>query len=302
MRVLLTGLGLWGSLWRDRILKRDDLTLAGIADLSARTSGDIPFFTDAGGAMDALKPDFVLCSTPPSTHRNIIIQAFDRGIPVLCEKPIAEQHGDVLDIYSRSKHGQKLMIAENYRYAPQMRRIKEALLQSPVGRIKQINITFQRRHFIDNYHMSMAHPMLMDVGIHHFDALRFLAGAEAECVRAEFHTPRGSRYTGYSDIKLNILLQNGIEVIYNGSLDCGGAETGWYGRWKFTGENGTAHFDPEDGSADAGSDAMLDDFIAYTQKEILPETHVSDNIKTYAIAYAALRSFESGCPVTVTPL
>ena len=303
MRALLVGLGAWGGLWYEKLILRDDIELAGAVDSNTqRWKGDnaaCRFYTDAGEAMDELKPDFVLNATPPKVHRQINDLAFDRGIPVLCDKPIAEDHGDALHIVSRAANGQKLMIAENYRYAPQSRHIKSCLMQEPPGTIREIQILFRRRHHIENYHMSMEHPLLMDVGIHHLDMLRYFTGSEAKSVYAEFRTPPGSWYSGYSNAELRITMENGVKVTYSGSLDAGANETGWYGRWGFTGENGVLTFEPDDGEANAGGDAVLGSFLDYIRNGTLPETHISDNFKTYGMARAALCSFQKRKEITL---
>jgi predicted dehydrogenase len=286
MRVLLAGLGSWGALWQKWIERRDDLMLAGVIEI-----GD-----DAGEAMDRVKPDFVLNATPPTAHKSILDMAFDRNIPVLSEKPIAESHEDVLHIAARAQNGQKLMIAENYRYMPEARRMNEQLRNADIGEITEIQIDFGRRHTVgpDNYHMRMEHPMLLDVGIHHLDLLRRLTGNEAKRVSACFHVPAGSKYRGYCDAAIRIEMENGAKVVYNASLDTARVATGWLCHWVFTGEKGKLRFAPPDGAADSGIDPVLDAFIAYVRHGIVPETHISDNLKTYNIAHAALTSFETG--------
>ena len=295
MRALLTGLGSWGMQWYEKLTLRDDIFLAGAVDLNTQLwktgNADCRFYADAREAMDAIKPDFVLNATPPNVHRLINDLAFDRNIPVLCDKPIADNHDDVIHIVSRAANGQKLMIAENYRYAPQSRRVKDCLIQKQVGTINEIHMLFRRCHHIDNYHMSMEHPMLMDVGIHHLDMLRYFTESEAKSVYAKFHTPPDSWYSGYSNAELRITMRNGIKVIYKGSLDADVCETGWYGRWDFIGETGTLRFEPEDGEANESGNAVLDSFIDYVRHGTIPETHISDNFKTYGIAQAAMRSF-----------
>jgi len=316
MRALLVGLGEWGALWYKGLMCRTDIHLAGAADLNIETwqkfqkNTDCQFFTDAGKAMDELKPDFIINASPPDSHKVINDLAFYRNIPVLCEKPIAGNWDDVLHIMSRTQDGQKLMIAENYRYTSQCRFIREIISQEKIGKICSIRIDFYRRHFMENYHKEMLHPMLLDVGIHHLDMLRFFTGSEAKSIFADFYTPEGSWYKGYSNAVLYITMENGIKIVYNGSLDAPSNQTNWYGNWIFTGENGFLRYQnnclyldfdeqstpitlPENND-DMAANAILDAFLAYIQQGTLPETHISDYIKTHNIAQAALCSFEKG--------
>lgn len=313
MRALLAGMGVWGALWHGRLARRPDIELAGVVDLNPEIRQKLKegarFHTDAGAAMDQWRPDFVLNATPPAAHRKINELAFDRDIPVLCEKPIAEAYDDVLAAVSRAQKGQKLMIAENNRYTPHCRLIRDILARNAIGKLTDIRIDVQVRHFIENYHKGLEHPMLLDVGIHHLDMLRFFTGGEAKRVYADFHTPDMSWYKGYSNATLCLAMENGVRAVYQGRLDAHADYTTWYGNWVFSGEKGRLRYErgglyletggqtesiplPENG--DAEGDAMLDAFLAYIRRGTRPETHISDNVKTHNIAEAAIRSFKAG--------
>jgi len=234
MRALLAGLGEWGVFWYRELSRRADIVLAGAADKNVgawekiQEKGNCKFFTDAAAAMDEIKPDFVLNTTPPDAHRVINDLAFDRGIPVLSEKPIAANWDDVLHIVSRANTGQKLMIAENYRYTSHCRIIKEFLTLNKIGNLTNIKIDFNRRHIMENYHKEMLNPILLDVGIHHLDMLRYFTGCEFKSVYADFFTPAGSWYKGFSNAVMCITMENDIKVLYNGRLDAFSSETDWY--------------------------------------------------------------------------
>jgi len=315
MNALLVGLGEWGSIWLRELMCRTDIVLAGAADKNKKSWDKIPersdckYFYDAARAMDELKPDFVLNATPPDTHKTINDLAFDRNIPVLCEKPIATKWDDALHIVSRAADGQKLMIAENYRYTTRCRSIKEILTQNKIGDLTKIKIDFNRRHLMENYHKEMLNPILFDVGIHHLDMLRYFTGDEFKSVYADFFSPVGSWYKGFSNAVMCITMENDIKVLYNGSLDDHSCGTDWFADWVFTGENGILRFQndflyiescgktqhialPQDNNS--SFNAILDEFTAYILRGTLPQTHISDNIKTHNIANAAVNSFEKG--------
>ncbi|MCL2244328.1 MAG: Gfo/Idh/MocA family oxidoreductase [Treponema sp.] len=315
MRALLTGLGEWGVLWYRELSRRTDIVLAGASDKNEKTwdkiqdKGNCKFFTDAASAMDELKPDFVLNAAPPDAHRIINDLAFDRGISVLSEKPIAVNWDDVLHIVSRANAGQKLMIAENYRYSSRCRTIKEILSQNKPGNLTSIKIDFNRRHFMENYHKEMLNPILLDVGIHHLDMLRYFTGCEFKNIYTDFYTPAESWYKGFSNAVMCITMENDIKVLYNGRLDAHSNETDWYANWTFTGVNGILRYQNDSLYFDTGGqteqitlpedkntsfNVILDEFTAYILRGTLPQTHISDNIKTQSIAQAAVNSFEKG--------
>ena len=312
MRVVHIGMGQFGIGWFKALAARKDMELSGVVDISEEALKNAAecgckLYTDAALAMDEQKPDFIFNATPPAIHKLINKLAYERGIPILSEKPIAEGYSDAVEILEFSQNGLKLMIAENYRYLAPNRFIKNLLESGQIGDVTDIKIEFRRKHIKTNYHKYLTHPMLLDVGIHHLDMLRYFTGSEANSIYADFHRPEWSWYQGYSNANLLITMENGVKACYNGRLDAHDNETSWYAGWAFTGEKGVLRYDGEtaqlytEGKSTEISlprdeipfrDIILNHFKEYLENDILPETHISDNIKTFNIAECALKSFE----------
>jgi predicted dehydrogenase len=162
---------------------------------------------------------------------------------------------------------------------------------------------------MENYHKEMLNPILLDVGIHHLDMLRYFSGCEFKSVCADFFTPAGSWYKGFSNAVMCIIMENNIKVLYNGCLDAHSCGTDWYADWVFTGEKGILRYQKNFLYIDSGGqtqqialpqdnnssfNAILDEFTEYILRGTLPQTHISDNIKTHSIVNAAVNSFEKG--------
>ena len=318
MRVLHVGLGDFGIQWQRLLMRRKDIKLVGVVDKDSRTFDSLCGFsgrryTSLELALDVEKPEFVFNATPPHAHMEVNRSAFSRNIPVLTEKPISEDPAEVLECLQYAKDGQKLMVAENYRYLLQNRFVKEqidARLRNIVG----INLVFRKYHQVENYHKNMQHPMLIDVGIHHLDLLRYFTDKEAIQVYARMFTPAWSWYTGYSNVRLLAEMEGGAFFIYDGSLDARDP-TDWNGNWTFSAENGLCRYEGDklywniDGKLsetdvpqeEDGMERhrMLDDFITYVKGGVRPITDITDQVKTFAIVFAALLSTERGCAVQV---
>ena len=69
----------------------------------------------------------------------------------------------------------------------------------------------------------MAHPMLWEQSIHHFDLMRFVYEAEAVRVSARTFNPSWSMYEGDANVGALITFSGGIEVTYQGT---------WAGNWQ----------------------------------------------------------------------
>src|SRR5690606_20834022 len=83
-----------------------------------------PFFESLEEAFEQVEFDFIVNVTPPSVHTSVNMAAFDRRIPVLCEKPIANEYEEALQVVERAERENiPFMIAENYRFAPNVRKM-----------------------------------------------------------------------------------------------------------------------------------------------------------------------------------
>ncbi|MFN2569537.1 MAG: Gfo/Idh/MocA family protein [Candidatus Dormibacteria bacterium] len=88
---------------------------------------------DAVEAMlDATSPTILVVATPPSAHRRAIAAAVERGIHVLCEKPVGLDASDVASLRQlRRRHPETLMATVlQYRHAPTWRLFAEAVRQA----------------------------------------------------------------------------------------------------------------------------------------------------------------------------
>ena len=78
--------------------------------------------------LDAEQPDFVDIITPPALHVEMTREALQRGIHVICQKPLAptiEASKELRDlVHSQSA---RFMVHENWRFQPWYREIKRLL-------------------------------------------------------------------------------------------------------------------------------------------------------------------------------
>jgi hypothetical protein len=84
--------------------------LVGVCDLSpslaryaATKFGATDAYTDAATMLRVAKPDVVHVLTPPHTHVGIVTDALTHGAHVVCEKPIAPQRQQLLDLWTLAR-------------------------------------------------------------------------------------------------------------------------------------------------------------------------------------------------------
>lgn len=80
--------------------------------------------------------DAVSVCTPPDTHTDIVLKAFDHGVHVLCEKPLATDVKSGRNIVKASKAKEKiLMVGFHRRFSPNYQRAKKYVLEGRLGHI-----------------------------------------------------------------------------------------------------------------------------------------------------------------------
>jgi len=83
----------------------------------------------------------IYVATPPDTHAEYAIRAMKAGKPVYCEKPMALNYQQCLDMLRVSEEtGQPLFVAYYRRRLPQFMKVRELLEKKVIGDIRFVNI------------------------------------------------------------------------------------------------------------------------------------------------------------------
>lgn len=142
-------------------------------------------YTDYLKMLDAEKPDFVDIITPPSTHLEMCREAADRGIHIICQKPLAptyEESQKIVDYCLQA--GVRFMVHENWRFQPWYRAIRKL---SDAGVIGQVHYLYFRSRMGDGWGENAYIPrqpyfreyprlLVYENGIHFIDTFRYLLG------------------------------------------------------------------------------------------------------------------------------
>ena len=231
VRIVLTGAGVRGAIWARVIAEAPDATLAGIVDhddARARHARD----NHAPGALvardlDAVltdpEADAVVIATPPASHHALVSRALAHRVHVLCEKPLSEDLAEVVDLIARAKAARRhLLVGMNFRYLPSSQRIRRYVRNGRLGALSHAHFTYHRqrdgnRDDLNDYVMSMAHPMLLEQSIHHFDLLRYCYDAEVESLVCDTWRPSWSTYAGDCCVSVLFRFGNGVHANYLGT-------------------------------------------------------------------------------------
>src|SRR5439155_2639191 len=83
------------------------------------------YYGDWREMIDREQPDFVDIITQPETHEEMCAYAAQRGVHIICQKPLAPTwEASRRIVESASRAGVRFMVHENWRWQPWYRQIK----------------------------------------------------------------------------------------------------------------------------------------------------------------------------------
>lgn len=138
------------------------------------------FFDDVERCLDTPGLEAVWVCTPQSTHLAIARAALDRGIHVLCEKPLAADRADALEL---AEHGDttipRLVVGHTLRFQAEFVALQQAVEAGTLGRIVQIAATRNVPDF-EGAILSGRTTPIGEVAVHDLDMMLQLCGPAVE--------------------------------------------------------------------------------------------------------------------------
>ncbi len=132
--------------------------------------------------------DAIYNPLPNALHAEWTLRALEAGKPVLCEKPLAANAEEALELLAASeKSGLALMEAFHWRYHPLTGRMQGVLLSGRLGRVVRLEVDLCIPLFRPGdirYRLDLAGGATMDLGCYGVSILRHLTGAEPEVLSA----------------------------------------------------------------------------------------------------------------------
>lgn len=186
LKGVLIGCGFFANNHMNAWAELDGAEIVAVCDrdeIKARTFAETygaKAFTDAETMLAAIRPDFTDIVTTAPSHRALteLASHYSRGI--ICQKPIAESLEDAKAmVASCDAAGIPLLIHENFRWQAPVRAVLEHLRRGAIGTPHFLRLTF--RHAFDIYagqpYLAQTENLaLMDVGPHLFDMARAIMG------------------------------------------------------------------------------------------------------------------------------
>jgi predicted dehydrogenase len=97
---------------------------------------------------EAKNLDFVDIATPPCDHAAIAHAAFDRGLHVLCEKPLTTSLEEARAMLAHASKAKRVIFpCHNYKHAPVVKAIQEIVRGGRIGKVRSLTLsTYRNTH------------------------------------------------------------------------------------------------------------------------------------------------------------
>jgi predicted dehydrogenase len=152
------------------------------------TYGVPRYYGDWKAMIDEEAPDFVDIITPPETHEAICRYAAERGVHIICQKPLAPDYETSRRIVEVARDaGVRFMVHENFRWQPWYRAIKQVQTAGSIGDFTHLSFSMRMgdgwgpNAYLARQPFFRQYPRLLvyETGVHFIDTFRFLLGEVA---------------------------------------------------------------------------------------------------------------------------
>ncbi len=223
LNVAVIGMGGIGNTHAGVYKASDLATLAAVCDLdraradAAAQQFGVPAFYSIAELVGAVDLDAVSVATAgPENgghHFEPVMECFDAGLHVLCEKPISNEIEKARAMAAKADEtGLYFGINLNHRFVPPAAKAKQWVEEGRLGDLLLMNMTM----WIGNpnetspwFHMRALHP-------HSLDIMRYFCG-DVKRVHAFFNRAPGR--VCYSNVQVNLEFANGVVGHLTGSYD-----------------------------------------------------------------------------------
>ena len=162
--------------------------LVGVADANLAAAGaaasrfGIPIHDDYRRLFDERGPEAVVVAVPTVDHHRVAMDAIERGIHVLVEKPIAASVAQAEElIETAARRGVVLAVGHIERFNPAVIELKARLEAGELGQPFMVHARRQSPYPQRIHDVGVA----SDLATHELDMMRYLVGCEVSAVSAE---------------------------------------------------------------------------------------------------------------------
>jgi len=188
LRIGVVGAGVIGQLRARTIRDQPDTELVAVCDIVPDAARAATAGTSAAALTDltaflAQPMDAVMVSSPLHLHDEACLGALERGMHVLCEKPLANTVAGCRRIVDAARAADRVLaVGFNLRYFPAMKFVRQAIDSGQIGELDHLRL-FGGHDGLHNFRADWQFRApesgggaMMDIGIHLSDLARYFLG------------------------------------------------------------------------------------------------------------------------------
>lgn len=321
--VICIGLGKRGSQWV-RWAQEAEAHVVGVVDADEHTLHEqgekLGFsaqqrFTSITAAAEQTRPTAAVICAPNHVHPIVVRECLQLGLHVLVEKPLAQSMSEAKALVALAANNNlQLTVAQQYRYSPAPKKIRQLLASGAIGHITNGLVQFYRWRPTQGMRL----PILLNQAIHHFDGMRTMLGENPATCIADLWNPTWNDCDGPTVVEATFGFPNGTRIHYSGSYVARGHVTPYDALWRFEGSEGSLTFDGEQrlvikrrtdkeeqiiqvlARTNESSVHVARDFLRAVATGTPAPTSGQDNLHTLAMIFAIEQSAQTGRKITLS--
>ena len=162
-----------------------EVELVGWCDKDVTRVKGMPAYASLDEMLEKARPDLVDIVTPPETHLELVRAVAGRGLPAICQKPLAPTYEEALEVVEAAgQRGILLVVHENFRWQPWYREARRFMEENRLGKPHSVAFRLRPgdgqgpRAYLDRqpYFQTMPRLLVHETAIHWIDTFRFLMG------------------------------------------------------------------------------------------------------------------------------
>jgi myo-inositol 2-dehydrogenase/D-chiro-inositol 1-dehydrogenase len=221
LRVAVLGVGMMGAFHVDALSSRvrgAQVTVVNdfLADKAKEVAGPIGARVepDSIAAIEDPEVDAVLIASPGDAHAAQLTACLDRGIPVLCEKPLTTDINSAHAIVQKERALGKQLIQVGFmrRFDAEYAALRKLIADGGLGKPLMVHCVHRNPAVGDHFTSEF---MIRDSVVHEVDSVRFLLGEELTSVEVIKGAATGSAPHGTHDPMLVIFETESGAIVTN---------------------------------------------------------------------------------------
>jgi myo-inositol 2-dehydrogenase / D-chiro-inositol 1-dehydrogenase len=177
-RIAVVGAGRMGQVHLRVLRGFRGVEVAGVVDPFAAAASH----ADVEELLADVRIDGAIVATPSTEHLRVVSALLAAGVPTLCEKPCGTTSAEAADAVRLAVDvGTPLQIGYWRRFVPALRELRARLAAGDLGEPLLVrSAQWDERPPPASFRRSSG-GILIDMGVHEFDQIRWLTGQELEC-------------------------------------------------------------------------------------------------------------------------